>query len=41
MTVFARHSLDLGILADGRAAKVIASVVRGIERVATPVVWNR
>ena len=41
MTVFARHSLDLGILADGRAAKVIASVVRAIERVATPVALNR
>jgi hypothetical protein len=40
MTVFARHSLDLGILADGRAAKVIASVVRAIERVATPVVFT-
>lgn len=38
MTVFARHSMDLGILADGRAAKVIASVVRAVERVATPVI---
>jgi hypothetical protein len=37
MTVFARHSMDLGILADGKAAKVIASVVRAVERVATPV----
>ena len=37
MTVFARHSMDLGILADGKTAKVIASVVRAVERVATPV----
>jgi phosphatidylserine/phosphatidylglycerophosphate/cardiolipin synthase-like enzyme len=36
MTAFARHSMELGILADGRAARVVASIVRGIERIATP-----
>jgi len=34
MTVFARHSMELGILADGRAARVIASIVRAVERIA-------
>jgi hypothetical protein len=33
MTVFARHSMELGILVDGRAARVISNVVRGIERI--------
>jgi hypothetical protein len=36
MTVFARHSMELGILTDGRAARVVASIVRGVERIATP-----
>ena len=40
MTVFARHSMELGILVDGRAARVIASIVRGIERISIPVVGN-
>jgi hypothetical protein len=35
MTAFARHSMELGILADGRAARVVASVVRAVERIAT------
>jgi hypothetical protein len=35
MTAFARHSMELGILADGRAARVVASIVRGVERIAT------
>jgi hypothetical protein len=30
---YARHSMELGILADGRAAHVIASVVRAVEAV--------
>jgi hypothetical protein len=34
MTAFARHSMELGILADGRAARVVASLVRGVERIA-------
>lgn len=38
MTVFARHSMELGILVDGRAARVIANVVRGIERIAVSVI---
>jgi hypothetical protein len=37
MTAFARHSMELGILTDGRAARVVASIVRGVERIATPV----
>ena len=37
MTVFARHSMELGILVDGRAARVIANVVRGIVRIAIPI----
>lgn len=37
MTVFARHSMELGVLMDGRAARVIASVVRAVERVAIQV----
>lgn len=36
MTVFARHSMELGILVDGRAARVVASIVRGVERIASP-----
>ncbi len=36
MTAFARHSMELGILTDGRAARVVASIVRGVERIATP-----
>ena len=35
MTAFARHSMELGILIDGRAARVVASIVRGVERIAT------
>jgi hypothetical protein len=36
MTAFARHSMELGVLTDGRAARVVASIVRGVERIATP-----
>lgn len=36
MTAFARHSMELGILTDGRAARVVASIVRGVERIAVP-----
>ena len=38
MTVFAPHSMELGILVDGRAARVIANVIRGIERISIPLV---
>mgnify|MGYP000917382488 CR=1 FL=1 len=34
MTAFARHSMEIGILADGRAARVVASIVKGVERIA-------
>lgn len=40
MTIFARHSMELGILVDGRAARVIANVVRGIERISVPINWQ-
>jgi phosphatidylserine/phosphatidylglycerophosphate/cardiolipin synthase-like enzyme len=40
MTVFTRHSMELGMLVDGRAARVIANVVRGIERISIPVLRN-
>jgi len=33
---YARHSVELGLLADGKAAQVVAAVVRAIERIATP-----
>jgi hypothetical protein len=33
---YARHSVELGLLADGRAAQVVATVVRAIERAAVP-----
>ncbi|ABD07235.1 hypothetical protein RPB_2530 [Rhodopseudomonas palustris HaA2] len=36
MTVFARHSMDLGILVEGRSARVIANVIRAVLRVAKP-----
>lgn len=36
MTAFARHSMELGILINGRAARVVASIVRGVERIAKP-----
>ncbi len=37
MTVYARYSMELGLMTENRAAKVIASVVRAVERIATPV----
>ena len=38
MTVFARHSMELGILVDGRASRVIANFIRGIEKISIPLV---
>jgi phosphatidylserine/phosphatidylglycerophosphate/cardiolipin synthase-like enzyme len=37
MTAFARHSMELGILTDGRAARVVASIVRAVETIARPI----
>jgi phosphatidylserine/phosphatidylglycerophosphate/cardiolipin synthase-like enzyme len=37
MTVFARHSMELGVLVEGRAARVIANVIRAVTRVAHPI----
>jgi hypothetical protein len=35
MTAFVRHSMELGIFTDGHAARVVACIVRGVERIAT------
>jgi hypothetical protein len=40
MTAFARHSMELGILADGRTAQVVATVVRAAEKIATPIICS-
>lgn len=40
MTVFARLSMELGILVEGRAARVIANIIRAIERISIPVCPN-
>jgi len=40
LTVFARHSMDLGFIVDGKAARVIASVIKAAERVSVPVSLN-
>jgi hypothetical protein len=37
MTMFARHSMELGVLVDGRAARVVANVVRAVTKVAHPI----
>jgi phosphatidylserine/phosphatidylglycerophosphate/cardiolipin synthase-like enzyme len=37
MTMFSRHSMELGILVEGRAARVVANVVRAITKVAHPI----
>jgi len=36
MTFYQRNSMELGVVVDGRAAATIATVVRGIEAIATP-----
>lgn len=36
MTVFARHSMDLGFLVEGRSARVVANVVRAVVRISVP-----
>jgi hypothetical protein len=37
MTMFSGHSMELGILVEGRAARVIANVVRAVTKVAQPI----
>jgi hypothetical protein len=37
MTMFSRHSMELGILVEGRAARVVANVVRAVTKVARPI----
>jgi hypothetical protein len=36
MTVFARHSMDLGFLVEGRSARVVANVLRAVVRISRP-----
>jgi PLD-like domain len=38
MTVFARHSMDLGFLVEGRSARVVANVVRAVTKIARPII---
>jgi phosphatidylserine/phosphatidylglycerophosphate/cardiolipin synthase-like enzyme len=37
MTMFSRHSMELGVLVEGRAARVVANVVRAVTKVAHPI----
>jgi phosphatidylserine/phosphatidylglycerophosphate/cardiolipin synthase-like enzyme len=37
MTLFSRHSMELGVLIEGRAARVVANVVRAVTKVAHPI----
>jgi hypothetical protein len=37
MTMFSRHSMELGVLVEGRAARVVANVIRAVTKVAHPV----
>jgi phosphatidylserine/phosphatidylglycerophosphate/cardiolipin synthase-like enzyme len=37
MTMFSRHSMELGVLVEGRAARVVANVIRAVTKVAHPI----
>ncbi len=37
MTVYARHSMELGIIVEGRTARAVASIVRAVEKIARPI----
>jgi hypothetical protein len=37
MTLFSRNSMELGVLVEGRAARVIANVIRAVTKVARPI----
>jgi phosphatidylserine/phosphatidylglycerophosphate/cardiolipin synthase-like enzyme len=37
MTQYERHSMELGLVVEGRPARAIASVVRAVEEVSLPV----
>jgi hypothetical protein len=37
MTMFSRHSMELGVFVEGRAARVVANVVRAVIKVAHPI----
>lgn len=38
MTRYARHSMELGVIVKGRAARAVAALVRAVERISVPVV---
>jgi hypothetical protein len=37
MTVFARPSMDLGFLVEGRSARVISNVLRAVVKISAPI----
>jgi phosphatidylserine/phosphatidylglycerophosphate/cardiolipin synthase-like enzyme len=37
MTVYDRHSMELGVMMDGHPARVVASVVRAVEQISSPI----
>lgn len=37
MTVYDRHSMELGVMMEGYPARIVASVVRAVEQIATPI----
>lgn len=37
LTRYARHSMELGIIVEGRAARAVSALVRSVERISTPV----
>jgi phosphatidylserine/phosphatidylglycerophosphate/cardiolipin synthase-like enzyme len=39
MTVYDRHSMELGVMMEGYPARIVASVVRAVEQIATPIVY--
>ena len=38
LTRYARHSMELGVLVQGRAARAVSALVRSVERISRPVV---
>jgi hypothetical protein len=38
MTLYARHSMELGVIVKGRPARAVSAIVRAVERISRPVV---
>ena len=38
MTLYARHSMEIGVIVKGRAARAVSAIVRAVERISHPVV---